>query len=319
MEDLERLLVDWEREIIFHCKSTLHLEILLNHSCNSLSCNSCIYEASFCIVSWLYLIFCTENSSTRNLRSSLQFIHFMDVPAFSCITSSFCGRNSSLRDSSYPQCPSFNSNRCFIKSDLASASKWSLLPSRRDVAAIAGLENSEKSSLLPKTCWCLKGKSSLSAKVSWFNLFWLANIATIFPVLIGSWDELDIKFLVQSDKLVTVPRVLLDPKGTVVEPAEHEVAHRPSPNPGAVSRCFPQNRRSMLCSVGGRVGGWHANPRVQQDPGIQLASWAHNLWRVVAQPKRHSDVAVDVRRVYARWEVHARHVRKIKKECPWSV
>ena len=35
-EDLERLPADWEREVIFHCKSTLSLEIFLNHSYNSL-------------------------------------------------------------------------------------------------------------------------------------------------------------------------------------------------------------------------------------------------------------------------------------------
>ena len=35
IDDLERLLADWERETNFHCKSILHLDILLNHSCNS--------------------------------------------------------------------------------------------------------------------------------------------------------------------------------------------------------------------------------------------------------------------------------------------
>ena len=34
IEDLERLLVDWEREKNFHCNSILHLETLQNHSCN---------------------------------------------------------------------------------------------------------------------------------------------------------------------------------------------------------------------------------------------------------------------------------------------
>ena len=53
-------------------------------------------------------------------------------------------------------------------------------------------------------------------------------------------------FLVQSDKLATGLHLLLAPVGTVVKPAEHEVAHRLSPIPGAVSRCFPLNRRSTL-------------------------------------------------------------------------
>ena len=35
IEDLERLPADWEREIIFHCKSIPHLEILSNQSYNS--------------------------------------------------------------------------------------------------------------------------------------------------------------------------------------------------------------------------------------------------------------------------------------------
>ena len=32
INDLERLPADWEREIIFHCRSILYLEVLLNHS-----------------------------------------------------------------------------------------------------------------------------------------------------------------------------------------------------------------------------------------------------------------------------------------------
>ena len=35
-------------------------------------------------------------------------------------------------------------------------------------------------------------------------------------------------FLVQSDKLAIVLHLLLAPVGTVVKPAEHEFAHRPS-------------------------------------------------------------------------------------------
>ena len=62
-------------------------------------------------------------------------------------------------------------------------------------------------------------------------------------------------FLVQSGKLAIILHLLLAPVGTVVKPAEHDVAHRLSLSPGAVSRCFPQNRRLTLCSVGGRTGG----------------------------------------------------------------
>ena len=61
-------------------------------------------------------------------------------------------------------------------------------------------------------------------------------------------------FLVESDTLVIVLHLLLAPVGTVVKPTEHEFAHRISPSPEAVSRCFQQHRRSTLCSVGGRTG-----------------------------------------------------------------
>ena len=63
------------------------------------------------------------------------------------------------------------------------------------------------------------------------------------------------RFLVQSDKLAIGPHLLVAPTFTVVKTAERESAHRPSPSPGAVSRCFQQIRRSTLCSVGGRTGG----------------------------------------------------------------
>ena len=60
-------------------------------------------------------------------------------------------------------------------------------------------------------------------------------------------------FLVQSDKLAIVLHLLLARAGTMVKPAEHKVAHRPNPIPGAVSRCFPLNHRSTLLSIGGRT------------------------------------------------------------------
>ena len=47
-------------------------------------------------------------------------------------------------------------------------------------------------------------------------------------------------FLVQSDKLAIVLHLLLAPASTVAKPAEHEVAHRPSPVPG---RCRDAFRR----------------------------------------------------------------------------
>ena len=50
-----------------------------------------------------------------------------------------------------------------------------------------------------------------------------------FPVLFGTRDEHDTKFLLQSDKLVIGPHLLLSPASTVVKPAEKEFAHHPNP------------------------------------------------------------------------------------------
>ena len=65
---------------------------------------------------------------------------------------------------------------------------------------------------------------------------------------LGSEMSLTLSFFCRSDKLVLGLHLLLSPVSTAVKPAEHEVAHRLSliPIPGAVSRCFPQNRMSTL-------------------------------------------------------------------------
>ena len=131
----------------------------------------------------------------------------------------------------------------------------------------------------------------------------MRQVSLYLPDLEMNWTS---SFLVQSDRLAIVLHLLLGRVFAVVKPAEHEFAHRPRQSPEAVSRCSKQNRRSTLCSVGGRPGGCHVNPRVQQpaclrwnpcDPGFQQAAWAHNLWRMGAQRQRHSDYIVDVRRV----------------------
>ena len=176
------------------------------------------------------LFFCAENSSTHNswplFKSPISWILpiWVSWSAFSFMTKSSCSRTCSLRDSAYPKWAS--SNRwaqvfrwsslvqvlrdptlysCFMSPDLAPASKWSLFPSRRDFATFTRLENLKNGSLLPKTCW---------------------------------WTGHQVSFLVQSDKLAIVLHLLLAPVGTVVKPPEHEVAHRLSPIPGAVSQCF---------------------------------------------------------------------------------
>ena len=105
-----------------------------------------------------------------------------------------------------------------------------------------------------KTCWCLR-ENLLYRKTfldsTYFRLKTTRQVSLYLSDLEMNWTS---SFLVQSDKLAIVLHLLLAPVGTVVMPAEHEVAHRLSPSQGAVSRCFPQNRRSTLCSVGVRTG-----------------------------------------------------------------
>ena len=187
----------------------------------NLSCKSCNCEGRCCIVSWLSLNWCTENSATRSswalVSSSISWMPLIRVShgALSLRAKSPKGRTCSLPVSSHPQCASSNSSRwewvcrwssrmqrlrestvhpCFMNSDFASASMWSLLPSRIDFATFTGLENLKKGSLLTKTYWCLSEKSSPLENVSWFDLFLLETNATGLLVLIRSWDELDIKF-----------------------------------------------------------------------------------------------------------------------------
>ena len=60
--------------------------------------------------------------------------------------------------------------------------------------------------------------------------------------------------LLQSDKLVVGPHLVLSPASTVVKPAEHELAHHPNPIQEGASQCSQQNRKSKLYSVCGRIG-----------------------------------------------------------------
>ena len=56
-------------------------------------------------------------------------------------------------------------------------------------------------------------------------------------------------FLLQRDKLVIGPHLLLSPASTVVKPAEHEFANHPNPIQEGASQCYQQNRKSKLYSV----------------------------------------------------------------------
>ena len=118
----------------------------------------------------------------------------------------------------------------------------------------AELENRKKGSLLPKLVDILR-ENRLYRKTfldsTYFCSKTMRKVSLYLSDLEMNWTSC---FLVQSDKLVIVPHLLLAPVDTVVKPAEHESAHLSSASPGAVSPCSPQNRRSTLCSVGGRTG-----------------------------------------------------------------
>ena len=170
------------------------------------SCISCNGEVSLCIVSWLCLNFCTLNSSTRSSWAlfispiSWKFRIWVSRSTFSFIDNSSCSRAFSLRDSKNPWWESCNSNSnlwawaccwssliplwrdptwcsCFTSSDLAWLSKWSLLPSRRD---------------LPN----FDGSAYLKIEVSnWSpgSLLLDESTASDLPDALGSWVEHDIK------------------------------------------------------------------------------------------------------------------------------
>ena len=281
---------------MFHCRLILHLEILRNHSQNS----SVLATEKWAAVSYhdFLTIFCTEKSPTRNswalLNSPISWMLLIRVSrsAFFSHDQFFLKSNLLSSRFAHPKWASSNSNRwakvccwsslmqmlrdstlysCFMSSDLAPASMWSLLPSRSDFATIAGLENLYQGSLLLQTCWCLEEKSSLSESFLDSNYFCLTTMRQVSLYLsdpVMNWTS---SFFVQSHKLAIVPHLLLAPVGTVVKPAEHEFVRRPSPIPGAVSRCFPLSHKLTLWSTGGRTRVWQINPRVQQDPGIQQA------------------------------------------------
>ena len=101
---------------------------------------------------------------------------------------------------------------CFINSDFAWVRKWSLFPSRRDLATFAGLASLKIDSLPLKT----STSCSLLENSSWFNLLWCENKATGSPVpfsdLAMNWTS---RLLFQSDNFVIVPHLLAAPVNTV--------------------------------------------------------------------------------------------------------
>ena len=214
IEDLAQLPADWEREIIFHCKSIVYLDILLNHSV--------IHPFLQFLYLWNDLLY-RGMTFSQLVAQSIHHISWIfrirvSRSVFSRRANSSCCRACSLRDSSHPHFALSNSNRwewacrwssriqvlrvstlqsCFKISDFASASKWSLCSSRSDFTEFPDERIWITVRCFPKTCWCLREKSSLSENISWFDLFLLENNATCFSSLFGSWDELDIESLTE--------------------------------------------------------------------------------------------------------------------------
>ena len=153
----------------------------------TLSCNSWICDVSSCIVAWLSLNSSSENSWTRIswafFNSSTSWIFrilvsrsvFLVAPILREVGPALFEilHTDNLR---YPVPSDENACRwnsrmqvlrastlhsCFKISDFASASMWSLLPSRRDFATFTVLENLKKGSQCPRNCWCLKKKRFL--------------------------------------------------------------------------------------------------------------------------------------------------------------
>ena len=209
---------------------------------------------------------------------------------------------------------------CFIKSDLVWKSKWSLFPSRTDFETFCRMRESDEKFVAPKKLLMShRRKSPLCRNAS---LFLSSKQCDKFPVLIGTWYELDIKFLFKMKKLAIVLNLLLAPVDPMVKPTEHEIVRRLNPIPGEVSRCFPSNHKLTPWSTGGTTKNWHLNPRVQWtdrlwcsacNPCLQQTAWACNLKKVVAQPKRHSIVAVDLRKIVL---LTGRLVQEKQKKMP---
>ena len=89
IEDVEKLLVDWERGIILHCKWVLYLGILLNHSYNS------FFPATPVSVKWAlfrsvaFSQFISGEFVNSHFLGSLQIYHFMNTSDLSFSKYSF--------------------------------------------------------------------------------------------------------------------------------------------------------------------------------------------------------------------------------------
>ena len=130
---------------------------------------------------------------------------------------------------------------CFIVSDLASASKRSLFPSRRDFATFAGLQNPKKGSLLPKSDDVLRKihlrrKMGLHSTYSGFRT--LRQVSLYLSGLEMNWAS---SFLVRTcDRSALVPRSC-----RYSGEASRARSRSSSKSDSGASRCSPLSHRLM--------------------------------------------------------------------------
>ena len=152
----------------------------------TLSCKSCICEARSCSAAWLSLTFMHREFVNSHFLNTPQFFHFMDVSdtsiskcSLSLRANSCCNRTCSLRDSSYPQFTSSNSNSwewalslkftnasvkrihfTFLLHDFGFRFRKRVIPVtlQNRFHRSFRIRELNKGSLFPKTCWCLERK-----------------------------------------------------------------------------------------------------------------------------------------------------------------
>ena len=207
----------------------------------TLSCNSCICDVSLCIVSWLSLDSCLENSSIRiswalfNSSTSWILLIWVSRRALSRCANSSLNLACSLRDVSYPRlvwsislrlewiCPLKFTNRTVEK--ICSAFLLQYFRSCLcDLVSFSESESLDKASFSPWTARCL----CWSVIIDW-TFFCARTQLQVSPHLLGNEMNLTQSFLCRSDRLVIGLHLLLSPVSKVVKPACSVFAHRPNP------------------------------------------------------------------------------------------
>ena len=206
-KDLEQSPVDWERGIIFHFKSILHLEALQNRSYQVvLSCTSCICEVSSWILARLSLYTFLENSSIRIswalFISGYFWCEFLEVlflvepilheawPALFEIVHHTHNLHSPFPND-WNELVFWNSrmevlwestlHSCFKIWDFASARRWSLCSSRTHLEASSGSENLNKVSSFSWLGWPPEENSFSVGKCFLTRLYFVWDHCGKFP------------------------------------------------------------------------------------------------------------------------------------------